>query len=214
MKEFSATCRTQRQSVSLFFGIVLSVFCHSVAAQTTPSVDTIAPIIELEELVEGVADSSQVFTVQIAEETALQNATLYYRRAGQQAYRTAPMSALGSSGFFTVSILTDSLDLRPIEYYIQAIDTSGNRTVSGFAFNPYTRNLAPAPAAQSEAQRNSATPTASQQQPSSTATGPTPFYQQRWFQITLGVLAAGALAAAVSSGDDDVDLADVTIILE
>jgi len=107
------------------------------------SADTVGPVIELEELAEAQAGSSQVFTVLIAEDVALKDATLYYRRAGQQPFTPAQMEALGETGYFSVSIPTDSDDLRTIEYYVQARDEAGNRTVSGFAFDPYQRQIEP-----------------------------------------------------------------------
>lgn len=183
----------------------------AVAQNEGASVDTTPPVIELEELADGVADSTQVFTAQIAEETELQDATLYYRRNGQEPYTAALLRALGNTGLYTVSIETDPTDLRPIEYYIQARDTSGNRTVSGFAFDPYRRNLAPALAIQSRPQAIEEP----EDQPETTPiANSTPFYKKRWFQVTLGVIAVGALASSLDGGDEDTQLVPITINLE
>lgn len=203
------TCFRQ-QLGQWFVGIVCLMACSNILAQNS-AVDTLPPVIELEELVEGVADSSQVFTVQIAEETELQDATLYYRRSGQQPYTAAPMRALGSSGFYTVSIATDPTDLRPIEYYIQARDTSSNRTVSGFAFDPYSRTLSPATAQRIQPPV--------EQQPAQVDTSPPiqtakPFYKKRWFQVTLGVVAVGVLASSLNSDGEDTQIVPVTITLQ
>lgn len=189
---------------AISLGLGLSLFCS--ASAFAQAVDSTPPVIELEELVEGVADLSQVFTVQIAEDGVLSDATLYYRREGQQPYLSAPMIPLGSSGFFSVSIETDPDDLRPIEYYVQARDEGGNRTVSGFAFDPYVRTLAPAERVVERAEVNTGSPQAS---------GLPPFLQQRWVQVALGVVAVG-IAASVLSGDDGEDtvLVPVTINLE
>ena len=181
------------------------------AQDAITSSDTTPPVIELEELVDGVADSSQVFTVQITEEAELQDVTLYYRRNGQEPYTLATMQMLGNSDLFTVSIDTDPTDLRPIEYYIQARDSSGNRTVSGFAFDPYSRNLAPALAVRSRPEPVENEEIAPEREPIATST---PFYKRRWFQVTLGVLAVGALASTLDGGDDDSELVPVTINLE
>lgn len=182
------------------------------AAQNANSaIDSTPPVIELEELADGVADSSQVFTVQIAEETELMDATLFYRRSGQEPYTPATLQPLGSSGLFTVSITTDPTDLRPIEYYIQARDTSGNRTVSGFAFDPYSRRLAPALAVQSRPQASEEQEAGMERASIETAK---PFYQRRWFQVTLGVIAVGALASSLDGGDEDTQLVPLTINLE
>ena len=170
-------------------------------------IDTKPPVIVLDELANGVADSSQVFTVQVSEETELRDVTLFYRRAGQQAYTSASMSPLGTRGLYTVSLRTEPSDLLDIEYYIQARDAAGNRTVSGFAFDPYVRNLAPATL-------SNATPRVVEEPVESAppSARSTPFFQRRWVQVTLGVVAVGLLAAAVSS-DDDEDTQTVLVTL-
>lgn len=201
----------QRRLVFLLAGAAIVLGSGSAVAQNaSTSADTTPPVIELEELADGVADSSQVFTAQIAEETELQDATVYYRRNGQEPYTAAPMQELGNSGLYSVSINTDPTDLRPIEYYIQARDTSGNRTVSGFAFDPYSRSLAPALVVRSRPQ-----PVEEDNEPESApiATS-TPFYKKRWFQVTLGVIAVGALAGALDGSDEDTQLVPITFTLE
>jgi hypothetical protein len=183
--------------------LALCVVSTGAFAQAT---DTMAPIIELEELSEGVADRTQVFTVQIAEEVELEDATLYYRREGQLPFTPAPMLALGDTGYYSVSIPTDSTDLRTIEYYVQARDKSGNRTVSGFAFDPYRRTLKPA---LNPLQQQGNLPL--QPAPVIRDTGSeSPLLQRRWVQITLGVLAVGVIASLVSDGGDDKQLAPLT----
>jgi hypothetical protein len=171
------------------------------------SVDNTPPVIELEELVEGVADLSQVFTVQIAEDGFLRDATLYYRRAGQQPYTPVAMEPLGTSGFFSVSITTEPDDLRAIEYYVQARDEAGNRSVSGFAFEPYVRQLRAADPVTQRTEVDTGT------QPLDA--GPTPLLERRWFQVTLGIVVVGVAAAVLSDGGgEDTELVPVTINLE
>ncbi|MFT6301385.1 MAG: hypothetical protein ACJAY2_000565 [Pseudomonadales bacterium] len=160
------------------------------------NVDTTGPVIELEELAEAEADQTQVFTVLIAEDVLLLDAILYYRREGQLPFIPAPMLALGDTGYFSVSIPTDNTDFRTIEYYVQARDDAGNRTISGFAFDPYQRRLQPSskisasPAVQATVQP---IPT-----PLEKANTP-PILRQRWVQITLGVVVVGILASLASS---------------
>lgn len=202
--------RTHNMLASIVVGIACLCATAQSSAQGTGSVvDNRPPVIELEELAEATANSSQVFTVQIAEESELRDATLYHRRSGQEPYAAVSLEPLGSSGFYTVSINTDPADLRAIEYYVQARDASGNRTVSGFAFDPYTRSLAPArftPAPVAE--------TIATTPPTVQITQPTPFYKKRWFQITLGVVAVGALASSLDSGGDETRVVPVTLTLE
>ena len=168
-------------------------------------VDIVAPIIELEELAEGVADRSQVFTAQVAEDNTLDSVTLYYRREGQLPFTPAPMEALGSTGYYSVSIPTDFNDLRTIEYYVQAIDSTGNRTVSGFAFDPYQRTLSPSGTPISTSQNTPAEPSQENR---------IPLLKRRWVQVTLGVLAVGVVASLVSDDGDDSEVVPLTFSLQ
>ncbi|MFK7893558.1 MAG: hypothetical protein AB8B63_22265 [Granulosicoccus sp.] len=170
------------------------------------SIDSMPPVIELEQLVDGVADLSQVFTVQIAEDGILQDATLYYRRAGQQPYTPVTMEPLGNTGYFSVTITTDPSDLRAIEYYVQARDAAGNRTVSGYAFDPYVRNLIAADRLIQEVTQEPVV--------QSPTTNTPPLLQQRWFQITLGVVAVGLATTLISDDDGGTDTVVAPVTFE
>ncbi|MFK7852904.1 MAG: hypothetical protein AB8B79_02280 [Granulosicoccus sp.] len=192
--------------------IALAIVCTIVNSFTfAQTADTVAPIIELEELQEAIADRSQVFTVQIAEDVQLRDATLYYRRTGQLPYTPAPMQALGNSGFYSVSVPTDSSDLRTIEYYVQARDEAGNRTVSGFAFDPYMRSLLAPTTSEAEpktaAVQNSSVPDRQQQNTPS-------FFQRRWVQVTLGVIAAGVVVSLVDEDGEDSQVVPIQFNLQ
>lgn len=183
------------------------LLCIGSGVAYAQDIDTAAPIIELEELTEGVADRSQVFTAQVAEDNTLNDVTLYYRRAGQLPFTPAPMEALGTTGYYSVSIPTDFNDLRTIEYYVQAVDDSGNRTVSGFAFDPYRRTLA-APA-------TPLSPSSSEQVISEPSPGSDiPLLKRRWVQITLGVLAVGAIASLADDGGEDSEVVPLTFSVQ
>lgn len=201
----------QRMPTVLLLILSLSVFSmHPVLAQT---VDTNGPNIELEELTEAAAGQTQVFTVLITDDSLLTDATFYYRREGQLPYTPAPMQALGDTGYYSVSIPTDSNDLRAIEYYFQASDSAGNRTVSGFAFDPYQRQLrttsaiptTPTAAAQTPVQTISATPEEAE---------PETIFSQRWVQITLGVVAVGILASIANNDGSDSQVVPLTFNLQ
>jgi hypothetical protein len=215
MTAFSKDVLKNRPIVRVFFFIALLLAGSNLMAQSngsesseSRSIDTQAPVIELEELATAMLASSQVFAAQIAEDNALLDATLYYRREGQQAYQSAAMLPRGSSGFYSVTITTDPTDLRNIEYYIQARDTSGNRTVNGFAFDPYIRTLTTDTLAQEGAEQSIDSNTGD------LAAQSTPLYKQRWFQIALGVVAVGLLASTQDGGEDDTTLVPLTINVE
>ena len=183
--------------------VAISVTAFSMQPAYAQSVDTLGPVIELEELAEGEADQTQVFTVLIAEDRLLRDATLYYRRQGQLPFTPAPMQALGDTGYYTVSIPTDDTDLRTIEYYVQARDTSGNRTVSGFAFDPYQRRLQPSSKITSNSSEQAIVQPAPTRTPAE-AENNSSLLSQRWVQVVIGVVAVGILAS-VAGGDDGGD---------
>ena len=203
--------KTVMQHLSMVCLLAISFAVISMQPALGQSIDTVGPVIELEELSEGEADQTQVFTVLIAEDVLLRDATLYYRREGQLPFTPAPMQALGDTGYYSVSIPTDNTDLRTIEYYVQARDHAGNRTVSGFAFDPYQRRLQPSsklsidPTSQTTVQP---TPTRSEE-----ANAP-PLLKQRWVQITLGVVAVGILASLASSDGGDSEVVPLTFNLQ
>jgi len=208
-KEQVSSCSTMlRRLISIvaataFLGIAGTMPAYAQGA------DTFAPVIELEEMAESVADRTQVFTVQIAEDVLLKDATLYYRREGQLPFTPAPMDPLSDTGYFSVSIPTSTTDLRTIEYYVQARDEAGNRTVSGFAFAPYKRVLTASvdikPIESSSSTKSLAEPP---------GVNP-PLLKRRWVQITLGVLAVGALASLASDeGGSDSEVVPLTFNLQ
>lgn len=208
-KQRSAQGSTTLHRFLQAFALTLLVTGLNTASAIAQDVDTFAPVIELEELAQGVADLSQVFTVQIAEDVSLKDATLYHRREGQLAFTPSLMAPLSNTGFFSVTIPTNPSDLRSIEYYIQARDEAGNRTVNGFAFDPYTRTLSESPLTISADPISNIS--SAENQPS---TAPV-FYKRRWVQITLGILAVGAVASLASGDDgDDSTVVPLTINLQ
>ncbi len=192
--------------LALLSFLVLCLGSSFVHAQRT---DTDPPLIELEELAEGTADRTQVFTAQVTENEDLAGVTLYYRRAGQLPFTPAPMEALGTTGYYSVSIPTDFSDVRTIEYYIQAQDEAGNRTVSGYAFDPYQRTLTPSPDPIESAETTTAD-LATSASTASVADPTPPLLKRRWVQVTLGVLAAGVIASAVQDSGEDSEVVPLT----
>lgn len=164
-------------------------------AQSDPDIQ--APIIDLELLEESVSDQTQVFSALVADDRELADVTLYHRRAGQQPFAPIAMSPLGDTGYYSVSLSTDPEDLRAIEYYVQARDAAGNRTVSGYAFDPFIRSLT---RTTSELANNSTTGTTGNPTAASEDDGGISIWS-----IALGVVLVGALAAAAggSSGGGD-----------
>jgi len=166
--------------------ITLQLPFMSVAfSQSTP--DTRSPVIELEAVAESQSDNAQVFTAQVVDDRVLKEVSLYFRRAGQQPFTRTSMDRVGESSYYSTSIATEPGDLRAIEYYVQARDESGNRTVEGFAFDPYTRVLVAGDTV------ISSVPAA----PTNTAVEAQSFTSKiRWWHVAAGIVVVGALSAA------------------
>ena len=131
-----------KRTLSAWLAMVLAITQTGFSpamAQTAPDVES--PIIEIEAVLEADAGSTQVFTALVADDRSLKDVTLYHRRAGRQAFDRALMLPRGIAGYYSVELATDPDDLRPIEYYVQARDQGGNRSISGFAFDPYQRKI-------------------------------------------------------------------------
>lgn len=198
----------------LITGIVAFVLIcsHSTAvvAQAIPDID--APIVEIEIVDFAAADLSQVFTVQAADDFNLGDVSLHYRRAGENVFQKVLMESVGDTGYFSVAIETDPTDLRSFEYYAQALDLTGNRTVKGFAFDPFVRMIGPAsesslaktqpaePASNTGANSN-AVAAAATTTAATDLSKPRISTTRKWVYVALGVLAAGAIASLATGGD-------------
>jgi hypothetical protein len=178
-------------------------------AQTAPDVES--PIIELEPVLETEAGNTQVFTALVADDKLLKDVALYHRRAGRQAFERIEMQPLGTIGYYSVELPTDPTDLRTIEYYVQARDQGGNRTVSGFAFDPYQRTIKAAP----QAIEPTAITRPAVTEVEAVATSTSEPRKLKWWAVALGVLVVGALASSTggSSGSLEQERTELTINL-
>ncbi len=162
-------------------------------AQASP--DVYAPVIDLDALASSQADNTQVFSARVTDDRELEDVILFHRRAGQAPFQRTVMEPIGSTEYFSASISTDVSDLRTIEYYLQARDASGNRSVEGYAFDPYGRSLS---ANKLLAQTPVSTTFVTDNNTNASSRGGI-----KWWHIALGVLAAGAIASSASSSGSD-----------
>ena len=185
--------------------VALALACLEIALGVARAQDVAAdvepPVIELEALGESTAAESQVFTAQVVDDIGLRDVLLYHRRAGDVPFRSAPMRPVGTSAFHSATLETDPADLRDIEYYVQARDGGGNRSVAGFAFEPFVRRLSPGalarvPVTSVPADRRTGGPVAR----TAPGDGPAIGTKVRWWHVALGVVAVGSLAA-LAGGD-------------
>jgi len=129
---------------STFIALTHLVFSVLVAAPGlvhAQSADTEPPVIEFELVEQGVRGETQVFSATVTDDNAVSSMTLHYRFVNDSAYIAAPMSLIQGTDIYTASIDTNGSTASAIQYYMEARDAGGNRTVQGFAFDPFDRVL-------------------------------------------------------------------------
>ncbi len=162
--------------------LTVTLFLFSIDSLHAQSADIEAPVIALDEVDIGYAGESQVFSAKVSDDNSLVSVILYHRLTGDEAFLAEAMEKIGNTDVFAVTLETDSGDNRNIEYYIQAEDAGGNKSLTGFAFDPLVREL--------RAGDPIIVPTAT----------PRVSNRNRWLLAALGVLAVGVLASQAGGG--------------
>ena len=173
--------------------------------------DTDPPRIEFEPVEQGVAGDTQVVSAGITDDAEIEAVTLHYRLGPADAYESIAMEPLGGTSIYSASVETADTGAEVLQYYVEARDGAGNRSIRGFAFDPLERTLvepgAPAVVAESASVPETGLST-----------------RQKVLYGVLGVIAVGAIAAAAGGGsggggdspsaDDPGDGIPVTIIVD
>jgi len=185
--ESAIGCARKLCLTALALSLVVSQVAYSVAQAQVLSddIDFDPPVIDHESLENGVAGDLQVFSALVVDDRGLERVTLYHRGTTGQEYQQVPMQRLAGTDNYTASVDT-TVTQKKVDYYIEALDSGGNRVLKGFPFFPLVRNLeAPTVAPVVEAPP----PTANKN-------------RRTVIYVVLGVLAAGLIAgiAAGSSG--------------
>jgi hypothetical protein len=145
MKLFST--RRLTAVLLVFFQLSMGLFSTIPRMALAQTADINPPVIDFEAIKTGTSGDSQVFAATIVDNVGVQSVNLFYRFADDTTYRSRLMNMLGSSGIFTVTL--DSLEVPDnanfVQYYIEAFDGAGNRTLQGFAFDPLERQLVSVP---------------------------------------------------------------------
>ena len=132
---------------SLACGVALASGAHASAQDDAPGrgdIDLEPPLIEHEVLAETASASRQSFVAQVVDDRDLASVRLFWRYAGETRFGSLPMTQVSSSSTWIAQVPTAPDELRAIEYWIEARDAGGNRTVRGFAFSPLVRRVVPA----------------------------------------------------------------------
>lgn len=185
---------------------LMSTYIPLAQAQNVEVLDLRPPVINYDPIPSGRAGDTHVFTAQVLEERSLLSVILYHRFAGDGPYASTEMLPLGNN-LFSASVVTDETDVRNIEYYIQAEDADGNRTIKGFSFDPLIKEII-----SDNAEAIVATAAASSTAASETSGG------NRWVWGLLGLVvvavAAGAASGGGGSGGSTSTIQPSTVVLE
>lgn len=160
--------------------------------QSGGSIDVEPPLIEHDVIAEAEADIRQSFIATVVDDGELDSVLFYYRYAGETSFSRYAMMPISYSSTYIAQIPTDPDSYTAIEYYIQARDASGNRTVRGYTFSPLVRNIIPAASPVADAEGSAATIQGAADTKTA-ATIPKALY------ILGGVLLLGLIASAAGS---------------
>jgi len=176
----------------IWFAFSQILFGMSAAYAQNELIDVEPPLIEHTVDGEMEATSRQHFVATVVDDAELDSVSLFYRFKDDPTYSTVLMKRVSYSSTYIVHIPTDPDEARDIEYYIQAIDKAGNRTVRGYAFNPLLRKINPASVATESTQAQ---------------TSPSMFEsigkRKTALYVVLGVLAVGAVVASADLNGSD-----------
>ena len=176
-----------------WFALSQALFGMSAAYAQSSPIDVEPPLIEHDVVGTVEAGIRQSFFASVVDDNELDSVSLYYRFQNDPAYSSVLMQRVSYSSTYVVHIPTDAASDRDIEYYIQARDKAGNRTVRGYAFNPLLRTINLA----------ETTPVASTPEPATGAVDSSSGKKKTVLYVVLGVLALGLAASAAGGGGTD-----------
>lgn len=132
---------------------------------------------------------SHTFSATVTDNVKVKSVDMFYRVSGESEYKRLKMRKTGdTSDEYTITLDSDILAEPGIEYYIQAVDVSGNSLLHGYSFSPLKVAIGAQPVNTTDAEVVSAKPEES---------------SYKWLWITLGVLAVGAIASGGGGGGGD-----------
>lgn len=128
---------------AVWFAVTQALFgvAPAFAQQTGSVMDLDPPLIEHEIIPEVESSTRQTFVAAVVDDDELESVRMFYRFSGEPTYSSILMNRVSFSSSYIAQINTDPNTATTIEYYIQARDKSGNRTVRGYAFNPLMRSI-------------------------------------------------------------------------
>lgn len=127
-----------KRMVSVFLAIALGVTQVFYGIASAQVADTEAPVvIHRQAESPGVAGELQTFLARVSDDYEISEVTLFYRQSDGGEFSRIPMRVLlDTLGEYMIAVETSVSDYEGIQYYIEAVDTSGNRTNRGYSYAP------------------------------------------------------------------------------
>lgn len=172
---------------ALWFALSQTLLGMSAAYAQSGLIDVEPPLIEHTIVSTVEAEARQSFFATVVDDDELDSVGLYYRFEKDSTYSSIPMNRVSYSSTYIAHVPTDPTSDLNIEYYIQARDKAGNRTVRGYAFNPLVREI----------MLNDTAPVVSAIEPTKASSG-FAGNKRTILYVVLGVITLGAIAGAAS----------------
>lgn len=114
---------------------VIQIYGSSATFIKIEEEDTVVPIINHTPITEAGNESDLKITAKVTDDKKVDKVTLYYRVKGEIEYKSVEM--VGVNGEYTGEINYTHLDLKGMEYYIEAFDGKNKATMPEDIKNPY-----------------------------------------------------------------------------
>ena len=129
---------------SLALMLVLSLSLSPVNTLLAQINDTEAPVLIHRQIEEGIVGELQTFLARVSDDFEISEVTLFYRQSETGEFTRIEMRPLlDSIGEYMIAVETAPSSYAGLQYYIEAVDTSGNKTNRGFSFAPIVLPLNP-----------------------------------------------------------------------
>lgn len=187
----------------IFFQLSMAVLSTTPRLALAQTADINPPVIEFDSIPTGNRGDKQVFAATVIDDVAVQSVKLYYRFEEETAFLDRTMKMLGASGIYTITLDTDEVPESAsfIQYYLEASDTVGNRSLQGFAFDPLERQIVSATQVATTA-------------PSEPIASEGMSLNQKLLIGAVGILVLGALASSGGGGSSTPAGVPVTVVVD
>jgi len=173
---------------------------HQLLAQSA-NPDFTAPQIEHELIDSADPSVAQTVAVSVVDEDAVSEVILFYRFGGTEVFEQLQMTpSAAQESEYSVQIPIVDANATQLEYYIQAEDLAGNKSLKGHSFNPFVRRFVePTQPAPIDTSKSTTSVLVDSSEPNTTP----PAKKSKTIYYVLGAVALAALAGFALSGSGD-----------